>query len=89
MKKIKKKLGKTAQYYKDNPSAYKKKLEKDKEINERAEQIIKRVECNKARRDAIKKGKDISGKDYDHATKKFIDPKINRGRSGEGGRKKK
>lgn len=82
-------LSKSAQYYRDNPEARKKKAQTDKKINSRQEQITKRTEANAKRREAKKAGKDIRGKDFDHAVNKFVSSKTNRGRAGEGGRKKK
>ena len=38
-----------------------------------------RAENQRKRRAAIKAGKSIKGKDYDHKTKKFISVKANRG----------
>lgn len=67
----------------------KKKAKRDKEINARPEQIKKRVESNKKRREAKRNGKNVEGKDYDHAVDRFVPSSVNRGRSGEGGRKKK
>lgn len=81
-------LGKTAKYYRSNPEARKKKAATDAKINKRPAQVKKRVEANKARRDADKAGKDIRGKDYDHAVGRFVKTKTNRGRAGEGGRRK-
>lgn len=71
-------LGKTARYYRDNPSAVVKKDAKSKEVNARPEQIRKRSEANS------KSCPD--GKDYDHATGKCVSIRTNRGRRGEGGR---
>ncbi len=82
-------LSKSAQYYRDNPEARKKKAKTDKKINERPSQVKKRTEANAKRREAKKAGKNISGKDFDHAVNKFVPSKTNRGRAGEGGRKKK
>lgn len=48
----------------------------------------KRAELNKKRADAKKRGHNIKGKDYDHATSRFVKSSTNRSRSGEGGRKK-
>lgn len=76
-------------YYRKNPAARKKKAATDKKINARPEQRKKRVESNLKRRKAKAAGKNISNKDYDHATNRFISVKANRGRKGEGGRKKK
>jgi len=82
-------LSKSGKYYRKNKAARDKKKKTDTEINKRPSQIKKRTEANKARRKAKKAGKNIAGKDYDHATKKFVSVKANRGRKGEGGRKKK
>ena len=43
-----------------------------------------RAENQRKRRAAIKAGKNIKGKDYDHKTKKFITIKANRGNRGHG-----
>lgn len=78
----------STEYYRNNPDARKKKAKTDKKINARTEQRKKRSEANKARRSASKAGKNIKGKDYDHATNRFVSVKTNRGRKGEGGRKR-
>ena len=83
------KLSKSAKHYRDNKASRDKKKKKDTEVNKRKNQIKKRVECNTARRKAKKLGKDIRGKDYDHAVGRFVSSSKNRGRKGEGGRKKK
>ena len=45
-----------------------------------------RAENQRKRRAAIKAGKNIKGKDYDHKTKRFISIKANRGNRGHGTR---
>ena len=80
---------KSALYYQNNPEARKKKAETDKKVNQRPEQVKKRVESNGKRAEAKKAGKNIKGKDYDHAVNRFVAFFKNRGRKGEGGRKKK
>ncbi len=83
---------KSAEYYRRNPEARKKKAATDKKINARPEQIKKRVESNaKVRQYKRENGSSPSSKnlDYDHAANKFISVKANRGRAGEGGRKYK
>jgi hypothetical protein len=55
---------KTAQYYRDNPDARKKKAETDKEFNKKPEQIKKRTELKQERRDRGVDGK--GGKDMSH-----------------------
>lgn len=82
-------ISKSAKYYQENPEARKKKLAVDKKINARPAQIKKRTESNAKRAEAKKKGQNIKGKDYDHAVDKFVKSSVNRGRVGEGGRKKK
>ncbi|QQV89708.1 structural protein [Cellulophaga phage Calle_1] len=82
-------LSKSAKFYRENPTARKKKASTDKKINARPEQKKKRSESGSKRYAAKKSGKNISGKDYDHAVGKFVPSSTNRGRKGEGGRKKK
>lgn len=82
-------LSKSAKYYRDNSEARKKKAATDTKINSRPEQVKKRVESNAKRREAKANGKNVNGKDYDHHTNSFVKSSINRGRAGEGGRKKK
>jgi hypothetical protein len=77
---------KSARYYAANPDAAKRKAQTDAKINRRPEQVKKRVESNGKRREAKAAGKNVAGKDYDHAVGKFVSVKTNRGRRGEGGR---
>ena len=44
----------------------------------------KKAENQRIRRKAIKEGKDIKGKDYDHKDRKFKSIKANRGNDGNG-----
>lgn len=81
-------LGRTAKYYRSHPEARKKKAATDKKVNARPAQIKKRMESNQKRRDAEARGQNIKGKDYDHAVNRFVKSKTNRGRAGEGGRKR-
>lgn len=46
-----------------------------------------RAENQRLRRAAIKSGKNIQGKDYDHTKKKFVSVKANRGGHGKGTKK--
>ena len=48
-----------------------------------------RAENQRKRRKAIKKGKNIKGKDYVHTKKRFVSVKANRGGHGRGTKKKK
>ena len=47
----------------------------------------KKAENQRKRRKAIKEGKNIKGKDYDHKNKKFVSVKKNRGNYGKGTKK--
>lgn len=81
-----KKYGKSsAEYYAENPESKRKKLEKQREINKKPSEIKKRVELIKKNREADKKGIDRKGKDYDHATGRYVKSSINRGRTGKNG----
>lgn len=82
------KLSKSAKYYRDNPGARKRKKKTDTKINKRKRQVKKRTQSNRARRAAKRKGRDLKGKDYDHSTGRFVKSSTNRGRAGEGGRKR-
>tara|TARA_R100000322_G_scaffold4744_1_gene3606 strand:- start:772 stop:1005 length:234 start_codon:yes stop_codon:yes gene_type:complete len=46
-----------------------------------------RAENQRKRRAAIKAGKKLRGKDYDHKTKRFVSVKSNRGNRGRGTKK--
>lgn len=81
-------MGRSTEYYRQNPKARKKKQAYDKKLNARPEQKKKRAESNQKRRVAKRNGQNIKGKDYDHATNRFVKSSTNRGRAGEGGRKK-
>lgn len=78
-------LSRTALFYRKNKKSRDKKKAYDKKLNAKPEQKRKRVEANRANRNSrtSKKG---DGKDYDHATGRFVSEKVNRGRRGEGGR---
>ena len=49
----------------------------------------KKAENQRLRRAAVKAGKNISGKDYDHKDSKFKSVKANRGNNGKGTKKEK
>ena len=72
-------LSRSARYYRNNPAARKKKQAYDAELNKRSEQVRKRVESNRARRRAKRRGANVRGKDYNHGTNSFISVKANRG----------
>lgn len=72
-------LSKSAKYYRKNKAARDKKQAYDKNLNAKPEQVRKRTESNKKRRQARASGKNIKGKDYNHGTNSFISVKANRG----------
>ena len=49
----------------------------------------KKAENQRLRRKAIKEGKDIKDKDYDHNTERFVSIRANRGNRGKGTKKEK
>lgn len=79
-------MGHSTKYYQQNEKARDKKKAYDTKLNERKDQVKKRVESNRKRKDAIRNGKDVRNLDYDHAVNKFVPIKKNRGRKGEGNR---
>jgi len=81
----------SAKFYSENKASREKKQAYDKKLNSKPEQVKKRVEANKKNRDAQREGtaKKNDKMDYDHATNRFVSESKNRGRKGEGGRKKK
>jgi len=81
-------LSKSAQYFRNNPKARKKKQALTAKLNKKPSAVKKRVESNKAQREAKASGKNVKGKHFDHAVGKFVPAKTNMGRAGEGGRKK-
>ena len=70
-----------------SPTARRTKLARDlAKANER-DREIKRAFNQRERRAAIKAGKNIKGKDYDHKDNKFKSVKDNRGNDGKGTKK--
>ena len=57
---------------------------RDKRAAMTADRRKKKAENQRKRRAAIKAGKNIKGKDYDHKDKKFKSVKANRGNDGQG-----
>lgn len=72
---------KSAKYYASNPEARAKKKAYDTKLNSKKEQVQKRVEANKARRQAKAAGKDVRGKDASHTKNGIVFKKssVNRG----------
>ena len=84
-------MKRTMKYYKSakGKKSYKKKLKEDVKRSTSKAGLKKRAELKRIRNKAKADGKDIVNKDYDHKTKRFVKPSTNRGRTGEGARKKK
>ena len=66
------------------PTAKRMKAIRDKKYAMTPARRAKKAENQRKRRAAIKAGKNISGKDYDHKTKTFTSIKSNRGNRGHG-----
>ena len=69
--------------------AAKRKAIRDKKAAMTPDRRRKKAENQRKRRKAIKEGKNIRGKDYDHKTKRFTSVKNNRGNYGKGTKKEK
>ena len=67
-----------------SPSAAKKKAARDLAFAKSPARRAKKAENQRKRRSAIKAGKDIKGKDYDHKDNKFKSIRANRGNDGKG-----
>jgi hypothetical protein len=73
---------KSALWYQENPEGREKKQKYDAKFNKKPSAVKKRVESNRANRNAGTYGNG-DGKDYDHKTKRFIKASTNRGRPSE------
>ncbi len=71
------------------PTAKRMKAIRDKRAAMTADRREKKAENQRKRRAAIKAGRDIKGKDYDHKDRKFKSVKANRGNDGKGTKKEK
>ena len=69
------------------PTARRMKAARDKRAAMTADRRKKKAENQRKRRAAIKAGKNIKGKDYDHKDGKFKSIKANRGNDGKGTKK--
>ena len=67
-----------------SPTAKRAKAIRDKKAAMTPDRRAKKAENQRKRRAAIKEGKDIRGKDYDHKDKRFKSVKANRGNDGKG-----
>ena len=70
-----------------SPTARRAKAIRDKKAAMTPDRRTKKAENQRKRRAAVKEGKDIRGKDYDHKKKKFVSVKKNRGNYGKGTKK--
>jgi len=70
-----------------SPKAAAAKRKRDLEYAKTPRRRKMKAECQKARRAALKRGRDIKGKDWDHNTKSFVSVKKNRGGFGKGTKK--
>ena len=70
-----------------SPTARRTKLARDLAAANTRGREIKRADNQRKRRAAIKAGKNIKDKDYDHKDKKFKSVKDNRGNDGKGTKK--
>ncbi len=67
-----------------SPTALRAKRARDLACANTTDRKNKRAENQRKRRAAIKAGKNIKGKDYDHTKNKFVSVKSNRGEYGKG-----
>lgn len=65
-------------YYDKNPKSKKRKLKYDSKYQDNDERRAYKRELERKRRRAAKRGMKIEGKDYDHATRRFIPQSLNR-----------
>jgi len=70
-----------------SPAARKKKAARDLAYAKTPRRRAMKAETQKKRRDALKKGINIKGKDWDHNKKKFVSVAANRGGHGKGTKK--
>lgn len=70
-----------------SPQARAAKRERDLAYAKSPRRTKMRAENQRLRRAAIKNGKDINGKDYDHTKKRFVSVKANRSGHGKGTKK--
>ena len=69
------------------PTAKRQKALRDKRAAMTADRRKKKAENQRKRRAAIKAGRNIKGKDYDHKDRKFKSIKAHRGNDGNGTKK--
>jgi hypothetical protein len=66
-----------------SPEAAKRKAERDLRIAKTDDRRNKKADSQQKRREAVKDGKSVKGKDYDHNTKRFVDSSVNRAGTGK------
>lgn len=71
----------SAKYYQTHPKARAKKAAYDTKLNRRPAQITKREQANKMRARAKKRGENVTGKDWDHGSRRLIASSTNRGKT--------
>jgi hypothetical protein len=72
-----------------SPTARRAKAARDLAFAKTSSRKKKKAENQRKRRAAIKAGKSIKGKDYDHKSRRFKSVKANRGNDGKGTKKEK
>ena len=70
-----------------SPTAKRAKAIRDKKAAMTTDRKNKKAENQRKRRAAVKAGKNIKGKDYDHKDRRFKSVKANRGNDGKGTKK--
>ena len=70
-----------------SPAARKRKAARDLAYAKTPRRRAMKAENQRKRRNALKRGLNIQGKDYDHNKKKFVPVKTNRGGYGKGTKK--
>jgi len=72
-----------------SPTARRAKAARDLAFAKTSSRKKKKAENQRKRRAAVKAGKSIKGKDYDHKSRRFKSVKANRGNDGKGTKKEK
>ena len=70
-----------------SPAARRAKKARDLKVAKSSRRTKMKAENQRKRRAALKRGKNLTGLDYDHTTKKFVSVKKNRGGHGKGTKK--
>ena len=72
-------MGRSTAHYRKNSASRKKKAAYDTAFGKSSAQKKKRAELGRKRYADKKAGKNVAGKDYNHATKRYESPSKNRG----------